>query len=102
MNAPATVQSGAEARIGLAIVIGRCLKAKYANIHELPTMIDLIKKYICSFHETIGTKSIPAVDFPVILENENKQIKIKAPDSDEIKSTGITAFSFSEFFFNKS
>ena len=43
-TAPISVQNGLVALMGVTMVIGRFFKAKYARIHEVPTMTALVKK----------------------------------------------------------
>ena len=50
--APAKVQTGPDARIGETIEIGKCLSAKNAQIHEIPTISDFRTNNPCSLADS--------------------------------------------------
>jgi hypothetical protein len=86
--------------MGATMVMGRFFTAKYANVHELPTITDLrmickcwanVKDSKCKT-EVVG--ALPNVPY------NNTGKTITALVSVEKNNTGITAFSFSDFFFN--
>ena len=53
--APMSVSIGCEALIGAAIVMGKCLVAKYAKSHEDSTMQALMKMNRCVRKSAAGT-----------------------------------------------
>lgn len=53
--APNRVNTGCEAFIGEAIVMGRCFMAKYASIHDVNTITAFSITYRCCSNGTCGT-----------------------------------------------
>ena len=93
------VHSGLLARIGAAIDIGKCLRAKDAKIHELPAMIAFENNCPCAVHDSAATlrvsNGIESIDVRDKITNGSQ---INADVITLKNSTGGTAFSRTDTF----
>ena len=99
-TAPISVQNGLVALIGVTIVIGRFFNAKYARIHEVPTMTALAKKCRCASSVCGGMNQIFEEAYSgARIDVVRLGKKMREPLKVAKKSTGMTALLFKDHFF---
>ena len=94
-----SVRMGCEALMGAAMVMGRCLVAKYAKSHDDSTMHDLRKMCRCVYKSAGGTKKMvlrnvsgAATDSTMRGKNSSEQNMVLS------SNTGMTALPLSADF----
>ena len=90
------VQTGLVARMGVATEIGRCLSAKKAHDHEVPTITDFRNNNPCSRSPRFQAS---ATDRSAIPPSSKMVAQIAAPVSTLSIRTGGTALSLTDVFF---
>lgn len=101
MVATRIVHSGLVARIGDAIVIGKCFSAKKAHVQDAPTKADFANNNACWFVDSGSTnrKSLPTKSGRKY-DQMTKGNQMVAPHMQLQSNTGATALSRTDAFFS--